>query len=80
MDKDAEKPEETPTMTSDEFKGDTDVAQKSVMKSEDAAIAPPQPNADATPDAGSKKRAREDDGGVEEQRDSKKVDTKVEES
>ena len=50
------------------------------MKSVDAAAAPPQPNADATADASSKKRAREDDDGVEDQRDSKKVDTKVEES
>ena len=80
MDKNAEKPEQTPTKVSDETKGGTDVPQKSVIKSEDATTAPSQPNADATPDAGSKKRAREDDDGVEEQRDSKKVDTKVEES
>ena len=50
------------------------------MKSVDAAAAPPQPITDATPDAGSKKRVREDDDGVEDQRDPKKVDTKVEES
>ena len=80
MDKNAEKPEQTPTKISDESKGGTDVPQKSVIKSEDATTALPQPNADATLDAGSKKRAREDDDGVEEQRDSKKVDTKVEES
>ena len=80
MDKNAEEPGEAPTTISDESKGGTDVPQKSDMKSVDAATAPPQPNADATPDAGSKKRAREDDDGVEDQRDSKKVDTKVEES
>ena len=80
MDKTAEKPEETLTKIGDETKGGTDVLQKSDMKSVDAAIPPPQPNADATPDVGSKKRAREDDDGVEEQRDSKKVDTKVKES
>ena len=80
MDKNAEKPGETPTKISDKSKGGTDVPEKSDMKSVDAATAPPQPDADATPDVGSKKRAREDDEGVEDQRDSKKVDTKVEES
>ena len=64
----------------DESKGGIDASAKSDVKSEDAAIAPPQPSADATADAGSKKRAREDDDGVEDQRDSKKVDTKAEES
>ena len=80
MDKNAEKPGEIPTKISDESKGGTDVPEKNDMKSVDAATAPPQPDADATPDAGSKKRAREDDEGVEDERDSKKVDTKVEES
>ena len=79
MDKNAEKPGETPTKISDESKGGTDVPQKSDVKSEDVATTPSQPNADDTANAGSKKRAREDDDGVEDQRDSKKVDTKVEE-
>lgn len=65
-------------MISDESKGGTDVSTKSDVESVDAVTAPPLPSADATADAGSKKRAREDDDGVEDQRDSKKVDTKAE--
>ena len=79
MDENAEKSGETPTKISDESKGGTDVPQKSDVKSVDVATAPPQPNVDATPDVGSKKRAREDDDGVEDQRDSKKAATTVEE-
>lgn len=45
----------------------------------DAVITPPGAVADAATDTGSKKRAREDDDGAEEQRDTKKVDSKGEE-
>ena len=59
--------------------------QKTDVESVDAAINIPEVVADPTPDAGSKKRAREaddndDDDGAEEQRKSKKLDTKGEES
>ena len=48
------------------------------MKSVDAAITLPEVVADTTPDAGSKKRAREldDDDEAEEQRNSKKLDSR----
>lgn len=49
------------------------------MKPVDAAMTLPKAVVDAPADAGSKKRAREDDDGVEEQRTSKKADLKVEE-
>ena len=51
---------------------------KNAEKAVDAIIAPPGAVPDAAPDAGSKKRAREDDDGAEEQGDSKKVDSKLE--
>ena len=64
----------------DESKTDTETPQKNDVKSRDAAIAPPKDVADVTAEAGSNKRAREDEDGVEDQRDSKKVDSKAEES
>ena len=80
MDDNAEKTEETPTNAQDESNTDTETPQKNDVKSGDAAIAPPKDVADATAEAGSNKRAREDDDGVEDQRDPKKVDSKAEES
>ena len=79
MDDNVGKPEETPTKANDEVKDDTENTQKNDVKPVDAAIAQPKAVADAIADAGSKKRAREDDDGVEEQRTSKKVDTKADE-
>lgn len=79
MDDNVGKPEEAPTKFKDEFKDGTEDSQTNDVKPVDAAITPPKAVADATADAGSKKRAREDDDGVEEQRTSKKADLKVEE-
>ena len=56
------------------------ISKENDVKVADAAMAQPEVVVDAATDAGSKKRAREDDDGAEEQRDVKKVDLKVEES
>lgn len=79
MDDNVGKPEEAPTKVKDEFKDRTEDSQTNDVKPVDAAITPPKAEADATANAGSRKRAREDDDGVEEQRSSKKADLKVEE-
>lgn len=80
LDDSAGKPEEKPTKVTDQSKDGTETSRKDDVKSVDATIVPPTAVADATTDAASKKRSREDDDGVEEQRNSKKVDAKVEES
>ncbi|KAF6239410.1 hypothetical protein HO173_002672 [Letharia columbiana] len=64
----------------DEAKEATDTLTKNDGKAVDATTAPPEAPPDAAADPGSKKRAREDDDGAEEQGNSKKVDSKVEES
>ena len=71
------KPEDTPTKVNDKSNVNTKTSHKDDVMSVDAAIVPPTAVADATTDAASMKRAREDDDGVDEQRDSKKVDAKV---
>ena len=80
LDDSAGKPEETPTKVNDQSKDGTETSHKDDVKSVDVAIVQPTAVADATTDTASKKRAREVDDGVEEQRKSKKVDAKVEES
>lgn len=68
-------PEKRPSKVKEESKEATDTPTKSDEKVADAAITPPG----AVADAGSKKRAREDDDGAEEQRSTKKLDSKGEE-
>lgn len=69
-----------PTKVKDESKEATDIYTKIDEKAVDATIAPPGATPDATADAGSKKRAREDDDGAEQQGNSKKAGPKLEES
>ena len=65
-------------MVKDEFRKTTDTFSENDEKAVDANIAPPGVVLDAPADAGSKKRAREDDDEAEEQGSTKKVDSKVE--
>lgn len=76
----AEKPGETPAKAKDEPTEATNTPTKNDEKAVEAAIAPTGARADAAANADSKKRAREDDDGAEEQGNTKKVDSKVEES
>ena len=72
-----ENPGENPAKVRDEFKEATDTSPNEYGMVADATKASP---GDATVETGSKKRAREDDDGAEEQGNTKKVDSKVEES
>ncbi len=72
-----ENPGENPAKVKDELKEATDTSTNDSGKVVDATIASP---GDAATETGSKKRAREDDDGAEEQGNTKKVDSKVEES
>ena len=74
----AEKLEEILTKVKDESREATEVSTKSNEKAVDETIAPPGAVPDPAADAGSKKRAREDDDGAEEQGSSKRVESKVE--
>ena len=80
MDDNEEKLREAATKVKDESKDDTATFQKNDVRSVDAAIDTPKATGDTTAEAGSKKRAREDDDETEKQGNSKKVDLKVEES
>ena len=73
-----ENPGEKPAKANDEFKEATDISTKNDEKVVDATLASPGDIPHAAADAGSKKRAREDDDGAEEQGNTKKVDAKVE--
>lgn len=76
----AASPGETPTNVKDESENAAETSTKNDENAGDVAIAPPGAVADAAADAGSKKRAREDDDGADEQGNTKKVNSKVEES
>lgn len=75
-----EKPGGNPAKANEGFKEATDISSKKDEKAVDATIASPGDVPHAAADAGSKKRAREDDDGAEEQGNTKKVDAKIEES
>ena len=66
-----------PTDVKDESKEATNDAAKIDEKTADAV---PEAVPDVAADAGSKKRAREDDDGAEQQGNPKKIDSKVAES
>ncbi len=72
-----ENPGDNPATVKDEFKEATDTSTNDSGKVVGATLASP---GDAAAETGSKKRAREDDDGAEEQGKTKKVDSKVEES
>ena len=80
LDDSAAKPEETPTKAEDEFKDATETYTEKDEKAVDVAIAPPGAVADAAANTGSKKRAREDEDGADEQGNTKKVDLEIEKS
>ena len=65
-------------MDNEEPKDAADSSTKNAEKAVDTTIATPGAVPDSAADAGSKKRAREDDDGADEQGDSKKLDSKVE--
>ena len=71
---------ETPTKVKDESKDATETSKQSDGQAAITAITTPGVAVDAAADASSKKRAREPDDEVEEQRSTKKIDSRVEES
>lgn len=73
-----EKLGETPTKVKDESREATDISTKNGEMAVDATIVTPGAVPDAAADTGSKKRAREDEDGAEEQGSSKKLGSKVE--
>lgn len=80
LDDDKEKSGQTSTKVEDASKDTPQTSKENDEKAVDAAMTQPEAVVDVTADAGSKKRAREDDDGAEEDRTIKKVDLKVEES